>query len=910
MTKRANNKRHFFRKLIWVFTILIILLVASGFLFQSYYAEKVKSIVLHEINQQLAVGINVGDIEFTIFKDFPNASLRFSEVSSKQKDENQSKDPLIKAKTVSILFNVWDIVSGDYTISKIQLSDAFLTIVDYGNGKNNYQLGKGTGQPEGEGANININKIILKNVHILYINYPSDQEYLLQTAHSEISGQFSQKNYSLLIDGDIFSEHVKSGKASFLTKKNIKLSLLLKVDRKEHLYEIKKGKLSVSGLPLSLEGVVKGKQKSRTFGLSVVCEKTKLKSLLQEIPAQYLKPINGLGLSGKIGFSASIKGKFSGDNLPLIDLKFSVSEGQIKMPVSEMDLKNVALKGSFSNGDHRAPKSFKLSVSHFNAKLETGDISGKLTINNFVEPDISVEAKTNLELKELHRYFKFKEVEVVSGRISLDIAFQKKLYRFDKFTVSDFISSRAQGAMSLKNGKFRLKDSHIDFHGFEGDFSFNNKDLIVDRLSGNLSTSDFTLKGKFKNLTPWLFMPDEKIVIDAGFTSANINLDELLLVINNETDPVYKLAFNDRVKFDLRFEVDNFSFRKFRAENVKGDIGFKDRKLRLSETSFQSMDGNSTVSGLIDGAHLPASGAGYGMTNNYLLKCNADIRKVNIRKLFYQLGNFGQDNITSVNLNGEASANIYFVANMDTQLRISPESVYASSDIVIENGELMNYKPLYSLAKFIKIDELKDIRFSKLQNQIEIKDRVIFIPQMEINSSTLNVQLQGSHTFDNKIDYHFSLLLSEFLHRKKKQQEDKDYIIHEDKNGEPRIYLSMTGAASNPQIKYDTKAVRSKIKSDFEKERENLKEVFKDEFSGNKGDKPEREEKGYFEKVDSTQHDFIIEWEDDPGDSLNNKKQKTEKTPEKKLPVKKDKDFIISFDEDDEPTPKGAGNST
>ena len=237
MTKKTNKKNSFLRILIWIFVVLIVLLVAAGFLFQNYYAEKVKSVTLNEINKQLSVEISVGDIDFTILENFPNAALRFSEVVSKQKGENQSKDPLIKAKSVSILFNVWDIITGNYEISKIQLSDAFLTIIDYNNGKNNYQIVNSTDQNESEGAAFDINKIILKNVHVLYINYPSEQEYLFQTTHMEISGQFSQNNFSLQIDGNLFSEHIKSGKTAILSGKNINLSLLLNVNRKEKFYE-------------------------------------------------------------------------------------------------------------------------------------------------------------------------------------------------------------------------------------------------------------------------------------------------------------------------------------------------------------------------------------------------------------------------------------------------------------------------------------------------------------------------------------------------------------------------------------------------------------------------------------------------------------------------------------------------
>jgi len=202
------------------------------------------------------------------------------------------------------------------------------------------------------------------------------------------------------------------------------------------------------------------------------------------------------------------------------------------------------------------------------------------------------------------------------------------------------------------------------------------------------------------------------------------------------------------------------------------------------------------------------------------------------------------------------------------------------------------------------MEELRNISFSTINNHIEIKDKVVYIPEMEINSTTLNLQLQGSHSFDNHIDYHFSLYMSELLRRNKKEDENPEYLIHEDKSGKPRIHISMTGTASDPKIKYDMKAVRKNISSDIKKERENLKEVFRKEFSGKEN---MEKEKPYFEK-DSTQNDFIIEWDEEDTDSLEVLNPKKKKASEKKLPEKKGKDFIISFDEEDEPTPKGAGN--
>jgi len=58
------------------------------------------------------------------------------------------------------------------------------------------------------------------------------------------------------------------------------------------------------------------------------------------------------------------------------------------------------------------------------------------------------------------------------------------------------------------------------------------------------------------------------------------------------------------------------------------------------------------------------------------------------------------------------------------------------------------------------------VKFATLKNQIEIKDKVISFPAMDIKSSAINIQASGTHTFDNVINYRLRILLSELLSKK------------------------------------------------------------------------------------------------------------------------------------------------
>ena len=88
------------------------------------------------------------------------------------------------------------------------------------------------------------------------------------------------------------------------------------------------------------------------------------------------------------------------------------------------------------------------------------------------------------------------------------------------------------------------------------------------------------------------------------------------------------------------------------------------------------------------------------------------------------------------------------------------------ADIFLEKGELIAYKPVLALSKFIEVEELNHIRFSSLRNVIEIHDQKIYFPEMDIKSSALNLKLSGVHSFNNEIEYHFNLLLRDILSKK------------------------------------------------------------------------------------------------------------------------------------------------
>jgi hypothetical protein len=125
---------------------------------------------------------------------------------------------------------------------------------------------------------------------------------------------------------------------------------------------------------------------------------------------------------------------------------------------------------------------------------------------------------------------------------------------------------------------------------------------------------------------------------------------------------------------------------------------------------------------------------------------------------------------------------------------------------------------------------LNNIRFSTLKNEINIADRKIYIPSMEVKSSALNLTVSGIHDFDNMVDYKLKMLLSDVLGKKVKQQHTEFGDIEDDGLGHSQLFLAMKGPADNPSFSYDRKSVGDKIRNDLRADQQNVKQMLKEEF--------------------------------------------------------------------------------
>lgn len=823
-----------------------------------YYENTVKHVIISELNKRLNTEIVVenveNDIQFSVFRDFPYASVTFYNVAVMDAiDKTQKKGKLLDAKSVSLQFNIWDIIFGEYKIKKIDIENAQIIIKYYNDGSDNYHFWKPSTDTSDTKFSLDLQKVVLNKVGINYLDYKLKQDFKAFAGDVLLKGKFSDNDFIMNVTGDLYVYQIKIDKDTYLARKGTYVDITLFVDNRNDYVEFREGAINIGKLQFEVLGKVSYANSTDYLDLAIEGKKMKLKSFINELPQQYKTYFSDYSFKGDFNFNAIIKGIISENVNPLFTASFSLKNGDIIRNNTNIALSGVSFTATYTNGTKHTSESSVLDIPSFASSLNDGSISGRIKIINFSRPEIDLRLSADLNLKDVFLFVKTDTIESASGRLKLNTEIKGVFENMSNFTAKDFISSTATGNLDLLNAEIIFKGSKEKLSNLNGTFVFNNNDIESKSFSGNYMSSDFVLKGSFRNILPYLFLENQNLLIDANIESNNIDIGELLETSSGKTDTVYQIKFPDNIQFHLAIKVYKASFNRFTATNITGAVALRNKQLIAKDVSLNAMNGRIGFTGLIDGSQA----------GKLLISCDASVNKVNIQRLFYEMENFGQNSIEDKNLKGVLTAKVQFASIWSTNLKVEMPTIFAKANIKIENGELNNYEPLNGLSKYLKNRDLSHVSFETLTNTIEIKDQLITIPQMEINSSAIRFNMSGTHGFDQTIDYQLGVEISQLRSKGPDRNDKVEDIgqIEDDGLHKGKYFFRITGTVDNPVYHtLDKKAYKANIKANLKEEKVTLKEILNREFNWFKKDTTLK--KNIKDKIDN-KYDFNVIWDED-----------------------------------------------
>ncbi len=845
------------------------------------YEPQVRAVILEEFNKNLAVPVDVEDINLSLFQRFPYASLRFSNVVIPQIiDGKQMPDTLLFAHDLYLQIGLLDFLKQDYTVSEAELNDGFFDMALFKNGENNYHFWK---KDTSATAGFAITNVLIKNFKY-HLATASNLDIRLVIEDGFASGDFGDAKYEIKSESKLQITSIVQDSDTLYRGQIVDGDLTLDINHNTSVYDFSGENLEISDQEYEIDGRFEPHAEAQ-WNVTMKASDAGVSEIISLVPIPTRRKLSKYEARGNSNVHLNI---VAGKDFDL-ELNFDALEGSFQNHAALGKATLHEAEGLFSlhNG------STAMRIDKLDASIGPGHVKANGNITNFNAPKIDATLRGDIDLEELKSLLNIELLEKLSGRVILDGQLKCQVGNTGKNQTIDLLKGLDfNGVIELVDGTLQMKNQDQVYDHITGEMTLANNTIEIKSASARVNESSFELSGSIQNALPYITQQGQRIDVNAKFEAGELDFNEILKSKSADSDSAYFFKLPQDVSFDLQIDVGKIVFRQFVAEQITGKAIFNKGQLTLNPVKFTTASGNviSNIAVKPDGKE-----GGFGFESH------SKLDGLNLNELFYAFEDFNQDVIKTQNVEGTANAKVSLAFDFGQDLKVNSASIDSKIDLQVYNGKLVDVTALKEISAYLKesavyrsaIDldqldsKLKNIEFDTLSNQISIHNELVSIPNMTISSSALTLNVAGEHWFSNDIDYALNFKLSDILRKGKVDQNEFGNII-DDGTG-LHIFLKMYGTTAHPQFSMDKEGAREKRNNQFQEEKKTFKSILKEEFGLFKKDStltkvPEEQER-------KTQ--FTVEW----GDTLSTKNDSVPKA-KPASPVNKPKPKTEDEDED------------
>jgi hypothetical protein len=788
-------------------SVLVISLVLSAFLFK----DKIVAQFIKKANEQLSTPVKIGKIDVSVFQRFPHISIVFNDVHVE--DSHPGMYPLLTAKQVSFHLHPIDVYRGQYTIQGLRIIDSETNLKVDAKGDNNYTITKES--TNGGPIKFELRNVTLVNTRVRYHDIQQQEDLTFSSERLSASIRTSNNQYDIHANGDVTSEKLLINDLSLLEGKPFIVDASLLYDDTEKVLTIRPSDLQLKTSYFNVQGEYAWKNVPE-INLMVDGKDTDIQTLISLLPEKSTSHYTRYQSRGDVYFKAVLQGEITEKKSPALTAEFGFKKTTITHPETSSKITEASLEGSFATSAFRNASLAVLSLKDIEGKLNGKPFQANLVVRNFTDSDVVLNFKGEVDAKALTNFYPVDVLREVSGTLIADLAFEGRIAWLKNRTTAQRTSTR--GSVDARDISLLYGKDEIPLNNLSGTFQFNNNDLALSNVTGRLGNSDFSLNGLFKNIVTFLLFENQPVGIEADLRSANLNVDELFAYAFGKdraqgSANEYEFSISRNLNLNFNCDVGRLNYKRFTGRSLRGDLLVRNQVAVSRNIMVETMGGNLTLSGIVDAKNPKVIDISSAFKLNGL----------NLDSVFYVFENFRQTFIQDKHLKGKAFADVSLDMSLNQNLKLFQETLVADIGATIKNGQLNNFEPLKSLNKYLDDEGLSALRFADLKNDIHIENKTVYIPQMEVRSNVTVLQISGTHTFDQLIDYRIVTPLNS----RRKIDVDEAAGAIEEMEGRTKLFLKITGTTDNYRVQYDTEAVKKKIIADLKKEVQELKDIFK-----------------------------------------------------------------------------------
>lgn len=816
-TKKRRPRR--LRRILLIIALVLGLLVLILVGVAAFFNKQITERVLDEVRKSLRTELEVREAGLSLLSGFPNASVNLADVRIKDAFGKN----LLSVREVAFRFKITSLFGDRIEVKHLRISGGAIAVHINARGKANYDIFK-KNDSDGGDLNIALENAELSNLLLSFQNANTRQTAELNLRSAGFAGDFSADKFDLSSQADFMVARLQLGDGRYLLGKSMRYNAVIAVDMAKGLYDFQNVELNVGGNAFSVEGIVLNKPEYADLNLKLTGTEGDVSLVADLLPDPYYSYFQDFQSTGAYTFSAFVRGRAGKTRTPTVGVEMALRNGSVRSEKLQSPLENVSFRAVYS-----APPDGKgvFEIADFRGDFGGQPLAFHLKVSDLDDPLVDFRFQGALPLNAAYGLLDNPAVTDGSGLVHIGNLSVQGRYA-DMTDMGRIPNVQASGEIRFEQAEITWNKVPVVLEN--GRLTLDGNALALDSLEARIGDSDLALTANARNLLPVLFADslntaDALLEFGGKLHSRKFDATQIMAMfaVSEEEaggeQPVLdslrtaanleRRRLTDRLQGAFEARFDEIVYEKIQGKNFSGQLVFDHNQLAL-KGDVQTMQGAVRLDGIVFFAISPT------------MQVRIEARDIDLRDCMEQCNNFGQGVITDANLRGRLSGRVVAYAFWDEKNNFLRDKLRAYSDVTVRNGELIGLKMLEEFSSFVHIEDLQRVKFTNLQNYIEINRGKMFLPAMFIQSNALNMTLSGTHSFENDIDYKIKVNAGQLLvNRIKKHDPDLEPLPAN--NGLFNVFYTIVGTVD----KYDMKRGKKAVKAEFERSEARKKNIAK-----------------------------------------------------------------------------------
>ena len=735
--------------------LALFLLLIMAYVGLAWYINTHKKEVLSSVTAQLNDGITgtlkIGDMETTFLQGFPNISLRLQNVVLRDSLYATHKRTFLTAAHAEVALNTFALFRGAVQIKKITINNAAIDIyvdtLGYSNADVFKKKPKTAGGKSSGGGLPELRKLELENVKLTADNRKNNKLYKFTINNLLAKLNYTSNGFKAGISLDALAQSMafNTERGSFIKNKTLEGNFDITYNEDDGNLDFAPERLDIGGERFTISARL-GMGTNSKFLINIENERILWKNAAHLLSNNITEKLMMFNLVKPIAVTCILDGDFNSSGDPLIIVTAKIKDNLLDTPGGPVE--NCNFTGVFTN-EHVKGKCItdaNSAIRLYNFKGAYAEIPfemKKVSILNLEKPMAVGDFSSSFPIEKLRGLIDEDLVKFSKGTAAVKVNFRADIvnYKLTKPLVN--------GVIDVKNATVSYVPRKLEFKDVSVALNFTKDDLFISKVVLKTGKSIINMEGSIKNFLNVYYTDPDKVVLEWNMYSPQLHIGEFMSFLGSRKKAQSKLKKGnkgnvsddldqlfEKANVDMKMKVDKLYYNNFYATNARAIIVLQNNSVLLKNLGLNHAGGSLLINGSM----------AQGTVNTY--RMDAVINNVNVSQFFKAFDNFGMESLTSQNLKGYFSSRANVSGRINDSGKLVPRSMDGIVTFNLKKGELIDFGPVHDVGKFaFPFRDMKNIEFYDLKGTLDVKGEKVTIRPMKINSSVLNMDVEGVYSF-------------------------------------------------------------------------------------------------------------------------------------------------------------------